>query len=56
MTYVKSYYAGAYRITIDGVPLRVARKPSVNTLKLVREHTRYIKSPEGGWMPARRGS
>lgn len=36
-----SYYAGGARIVIDGVPLRVARKPSDANLKFLREYEKY---------------
>lgn len=38
---VKAYYAGAVRVVIDGVPTRVARRPSRNMLVLMTEPRDY---------------
>lgn len=36
-----SYYAGAARVVVDGVPLRLARKPSAANLSWLKEWERY---------------
>ncbi len=35
----KDYYKGAYRITINGVPLRITQKPTAHMLAVMRENT-----------------
>lgn len=46
MAHVRDYYKGGFRAVIGGVPVRLARKPSANALKLMREPPDY-NQPDG---------
>ena len=37
----KDYYKGGHRVVIDGVPVRVASKPSKNRLALLRQNKAF---------------
>lgn len=41
MIVAKSYYAGGARVVVDGVPLRMARKPSAANLSWLKTWERY---------------
>ena len=46
---VRAYYAGGFRVVVDGVPTRVARRPSKNMLALMAEDNDY--NHHGGYCP-----
>lgn len=46
MSYSKAYYAGGYRAMIDGVPVRLARKPSPFALALMRDKAPFLLNGE----------
>lgn len=46
MTYSKAYYSGGCRVVVEGIPIRLARKPSVHNLKWSRSWTAYLEKPE----------
>lgn len=46
MTYSKAYYLGGCRVVVEGVPIRLARKPSEHNLKWSRAWTAYLEKPE----------
>lgn len=37
----RAYYAGGYRATFNGVPCRLARKPSANVMQIMRQTATY---------------
>lgn len=41
----RSYYTGGYKITLGGVPCRVARKPGFTQRKLMQETARGFMRP-----------
>lgn len=47
MTRGGAYYAGGARVLVDGVPIRVARKPSAANLAYLRAFERYRISERG---------
>lgn len=52
MSYAKGYYAGGYRAVIEGVPIRLARKPSAHNLAWSRSWERYLNSDASSFLNA----
>jgi predicted dehydrogenase len=45
VNYCRAYYAGGARVVIDGVPIRLARKPSRHNLEWSRNYEAYRTKP-----------
>lgn len=54
MTYAKSYYAGGYRAVIEGVPIKLARKPSAHNLAWSRRWEKYLNSDASSFLGAKK--
>lgn len=53
MTYSKSYYAGGHRVVIEGVPIRLVRKPSAHNLAWSRKWEKYLNSDASSFLDAK---
>ena len=47
----KDYYRGGHRVVIDGVPVRVASKPSKNRLAMLRQNNAFAPYSKVGALP-----
>jgi protease II len=49
----KAYYVGGCRVMVDGVPIRLARKPSAHNLADLRAHERERELDNTKWLNPR---
>ena len=48
-----AYYAGGYRAVIEGVPIKLARKPSAHNLAWSRSWEKYLNSDASSFLDAK---